>query len=154
LYAPVLNPHLYYRSFSISKRAGGRRQIDAPRVFVKTIQKWILRNVLYTRQLPPFVTGFVPGRSILTGAHLHVGKKYLMKVDIKDFFGSVTAEMVLTVFKSFGYPEKVSRLLTHICTFRNSLPQGAPTSPYLANIVFLPCDSQLRQSSDLANVTY
>jgi len=154
LYAMVQAPQRYYRSFSIPKRTRGKRQIDAPRVFLRTVQKWILRNVLYSRELPPFVTGFVPGRGLLNNARAHVGQRYLMKLDIQDFFASVNFEKVEDVFKSFEYPEKVTRLLTHLCTFRRGLPQGAPTSPYLANLGFLSCDNMLKQFSDVTNLRY
>ena len=154
LFAIAVHPEPYYRTFDIPKRSGGKRRIDAPRVFLKTIQRWILRNVLYKRELPLFVTGFVPGRSLLTNAQVHVKQKYLIKLDIKDFFPSINRRQVEAVFKSFGYPEKVNRLLAFLCTFRNSLPQGAPTSPYLANLVFLDCDLALEKLATKVNVKY
>jgi RNA-directed DNA polymerase len=110
--------------------------------------------VLYARGLPPFVTGFVPGRSLLANAVAHVGQKYVVKIDIKDFFPSVPSKKVQDEFRSFGYPEKVTSLLTNLCTWRAGLPQGAPTSPYLANLVFLPCDRKLKEWADRAGVTY
>jgi RNA-directed DNA polymerase len=154
LFAIALRPADYYRTFDIQKRSGGKRRIDAPRVFLKTIQRWILRNVLYTRELPTFVTGFVPERSLLANAQIHLRQKYLIRLDIKDFFPSVSTNRVETVFKSLEYPEKVSRLLAYLCTYRNALPQGAPTSPCLGNLVFLPCDNSLQQYAIKSNLKY
>jgi RNA-directed DNA polymerase len=154
LFAIALRPERYYRTFNIQKRSGGKRQIDAPRVFVKTIQRWILGNILYRLHLPPFVTRFVPKRSIITNAQFHLRQRYLIKLDIENFFPSVNTRQVEGVFKTFEYPEKVRRLLAYLCTFRNVLPQGAPTSPCLANLVFLPCDQLLQDCAVENNMTY
>ena len=154
LFAMALFPDRYYRSFFIPKRSGGKRQIDAPRVYLKTVQRWILQNILYIRKLPPFVTGFVPGRDLLANATGHKGKKFLAKIDVKDFFGSVKLERVKTVFDTFAYPEKVTNLLVRLSTFRNSLPHGAPTSPNIANLAFLPCDHAIQEFSNQSELTY
>lgn len=154
LFAMALYPERYYRTFYITKRSGGKRQIDAPRVFLKTVQKWILHYVLYTRLLPAFVTGFVPGRNLLTNARAHVGQKFLIKIDLKDFFPSVAARKIEETFEAFGYGGKVVSLLARLCTFRGGLPQGAPTSPYLANLGFIACDEKLNEFANRANLRY
>lgn len=142
-----LFPEKYYHKYRISKRAGGYRRIEAPRRFLKLIQRWIYINILNTRELPSPVTGFVHGKNIFSNAEPHKPNKNLMVIDIKDFFPSVTGKEVYKVFKSFGFPRKVSTLLTGLCTLDNRLPQGAPTSPVIANIVFNPIDLALQDSA-------
>ena len=85
----------YYRTFKISKKSGGTRTILAPRRFLKAVQKYILRQILELQPLPPYVTGFVRRRSIVTNASFHVGSRFILNVDIKNFFPSVTEEKKL-----------------------------------------------------------
>jgi retron-type reverse transcriptase len=79
---------------------------------------------------------------------------HLLNVDIKDFFPSVTAAMVQQVFLGLGFPTRMSRILTLLCTYRGALPQGAPTSPSLANLVFLKVDSQLLHFANVHGFNY
>lgn len=137
------NPEHFYRVYKITKRSGGRRQIEAPRRFIKLIQRWIYLNILNTKQLPDNITGFVRGKNIFTNAEPHKTNKNLMVIDIKDFFPSVSSKVVFNIFKDFGFPTKVNRLLTGLCTYDSRLPQGAPTSPSLANLAFHSVDLKL-----------
>ncbi|MFC2010146.1 reverse transcriptase family protein [Chloroflexota bacterium] len=149
-----MNSHDYYRTYKIAKRAGGYRRIEAPRRFLKVIQKWIYLNILSTRQLPPAITGFVRGRNIFSNAEPHKPNKNLMVIDIKDFFPSVTYQEVYQVFKNFGFQRKVLTLLTGLCTLDNRLPQGAPTSPFIANLAFNPVDLALQDLAKGWDCTY
>ncbi len=137
------NSQEYYRIYKISKRAGGYRQIEAPRRFIKLIQKWIYLYILTTHELPEAVTGFVRGKNIFSNTKPHIPNKNLMVVDVKNFFPSISYQDVHRIFKSFGFPSKVNTLLTGLCTLYERLPQGAPTSPALANLVFNPVDLAL-----------
>jgi retron-type reverse transcriptase len=143
LWAMASVPERYYRRFQIPKRNGGSREIATPRVFLKVVQRWILVNILYRRLLPLVVTGFAPGRGLLANASFHVGRRYLAKIDIQDFFPSIGFRQVESVYRGFGFPHKVILLLTGLSLLDGRLPQGAPTSPQLANLVFLPCDGQI-----------
>ena len=134
------NSGRYYRIYKISKRAGGFRQIEAPRRFLKLIQKWIYINILSKQQLPSSVTGFVRDKNIFSNAEPHKPNKNLMVIDIKNFFPSVHYQAVYEIFNNLGYPGEVSTLLTGLCTLHMRLPQGAPTSPSIANLVFQPVD--------------
>jgi len=147
-------PEKYYRQFKLPKRGGGIRFIDSPRVFLKVVQRWILQNILYNQKLPNFVTGFVPAKGILENARIHVGHSYLFRLDIKDFFPSVKRAQVQVVYSRFGFPDEVSALLARLSTLRGVLPQGAPTSPYLANLVFLPCDKQISEIAESDGLFY
>jgi RNA-directed DNA polymerase len=134
-----------YRIYEVKKAGGGTRVIEAPRSYLKMIQRWIYDYVLSRAELPTYVTGFVRGKDIFRNAdiHLKVKKKNLMVVDIKDFFPSINERRVFRVFREFGFPVKVSYTLAGLCTLEKRLPQGAPTSPMLANIAFLPVDVRL-----------
>ncbi len=133
-------PKRYYRAFMIHKKSGWDRMICAPRVFLKTIQRYILRSILETQPLPQYINGFVGGRSIVTNARMHLAAPYLLNVDITDFFDSIQEETVRQLFQDLGLGEHVAKTLAGLCSFQGSLPQGAPTSPYLANLAFAPTD--------------
>lgn len=147
-------PEKYYRVYSVRKKAGGIRQIEAPRQFLKLIQKWIYIHILSKRSLPSSVTGFVPDQNIFSNAKKHLLSRNLMVVDIKDFFPSVGERQVSKIFRSFGYTIKVSNRLAALCTYESRLPQGAPTSPALANIAFSPTDEALESLAEQWNCVY
>jgi retron-type reverse transcriptase len=98
--------------------------------------------------------GFVKGRGIVQNARIHVGANYLLNVDVKDFFPSVRTEHVLKIFRSLGFPHEMSRVLSLLCTYEGCLPQGAPTSPYLANLVFEEIDEELVRISEKRSLKY
>jgi len=135
--------HLFYRIYTVGKVGGGLREIQAPRRFLKIIQTWINEYICTKASPPECVTGFVRGRSIFDNARVHAGGGNLMVVDIEDFFPSITFEKVERVFASFGFPPGVARQLAALCCLHNRLPQGAPTSPAIANLVCKPLDEKL-----------
>lgn len=87
-----------------------------------------------------FAKAFVKRRSIKSNAKFHRNKKIILTIDIKDFFGSINKEKVLEIFKGLGYTDPLVQTFSSLCTLRNSLPQGAPTSPALSNLVFINLD--------------
>lgn len=136
-------PDLYYRKYKIRKLRNGYRKIEAPRRFLKIVQRWIYDHILSSVKLPTSVNGFVRDRDIFTNVRPHLISKNIMVFDIKNFFPSINRKMVRNVFKELGFPIMVTHLLTDLCTLKDRLPQGAPTSPALANIVFSPVDIEL-----------
>jgi RNA-directed DNA polymerase len=147
-------PKRNYRAFMMRKRTGGERAILAPRVFLKTIQRYILGAILETRPLPLYVNGFVHGRGIVSDGGIHRAAPYLLNVDIQDFFDSIHEAKVRQLFADLGFGEHVAKTLAGLCTYQDSLPQGAPTSPYLANLAFGPTDDQILQLSLKHDLTY
>ncbi len=143
-----------YRAFMMRKKSGGERMILAPRVFLKTIQRYILRSILETRPLPLYVNGFVSGRGIVTNARTHRAAPYVLNVDIKDFFDSIHEGTVRQLFLDFGFGDHVAKSLASLCTYQDSLPQGAPTSPYLANLAFAPVDEAILHLCENNNLKY
>lgn len=133
----------FYREFDLPCPNGKTRPISAPIGPLAFIQRRILRRVLDRVPLHDAAHGFRRGRSIVTNAGPHVGKEVVFSVDIKDFFPTITFPRVFGVFHSLGFQKTRAGLLARLCTLRGSLPQGAPTSPALANIVCRRLDNRL-----------
>ena len=132
-----------YQQFQIPKRSKGMRKILAPVGHLKTIQRQILRRVLGGLKTHPCATGFCRGHSIVTNALPHLGKAAIVRMDLKDFFPSITALRVNYYFRFIGWNAEAADLLTRLCTHNNCLPQGAPTSPKLSNLLNHRLDARL-----------
>jgi RNA-directed DNA polymerase len=133
----------FYRFFTLSKKAGGERQIAEPLPSLKEIQRWILDNILYRCETSRFAKGFIPEVSIRDNARFHRNQPQVLSLDIKDFFPSIKIGRVFNFFRKLGYQKDVLYLLTHLCVLNKSLPQGAPTSPALSNLIVLRMDRRL-----------
>lgn len=131
----IFCPKAYYREFEIKKRSGGKREIRAPYPSLLYMQNWIYKEILLKCKVNATAHGFVRKRSILTNANVHKSQAYLLKMDIKDFFPSIPINRIVQVFKDIGYINDVAFYLASICCLDEALPQGAPTSPALSNIV-------------------
>lgn len=143
-----------YHQFTISKRSGGKRTITAPSKELKRIQRIINRRLLSGLKSHPNVTGFEKGHSIVTNAIFHTNKAVVVRMDIKDFFANTSARRVKNFFKRVGWDEGASSLLTRLCTYNNTLPQGAPTSPRLSNMVNYPIDVRLEALALKVSASY
>lgn len=146
--ASVVNSNInHYREFEIPKRSGGKRTISAPYPALLDCQTWIYQNILTKIKIHSSAHGFTFNRSIISNSKIHVGQNHFLKIDLKDFFPSITINQVITIFKSLGYTHKVSFYLASICCCGDVLPQGAPTSPMLSNIVAISLDNRLMKYS-------
>ena len=143
LFAIINKPDAFYRTFEIKKKSGGMREIRAPYPSLKTIQQWIYEYVLKHQYVHGCAHGFRPKRSIVSNVKIHAENRSLLKLDLKDFFPSIKINRVVQVFKEIGYTKNVSWLLATICCLDEELPQGAPTSPMLSNIVARHMDKRL-----------
>lgn len=132
-----------YREFLIPKRSGGTRRILAPEKDLKDLQRRILRRLLGRLRTHPAATGFERGRSIVSNARPHVACAVVVRMDVKDFFPSTRADRVHGYFRRIGWNREAARLLTELCTHDGGLPQGAPTSPRLSNMVNFRLDARL-----------
>jgi RNA-directed DNA polymerase len=162
----------HYRKFYLPKKSGGKRLISAPMPRLKKVQYWIFENILNKVPLHNAAHGFVPSRSIVSNAQPHVKKDIVINLDIKDFFPFVTFKRVKAIFQKIGYSEKNAVLLALICTEANTeqveidgkkyfvqkgnrfLPQGAPTSPALTNILCYRMDKRLAGLASKLNCAY
>lgn len=147
----------FYHTFKIPKRKGGYRSIAQPLPNLKLVQNWILNNILNqgsTLLVHDAATAFMTGKSLYDNVRLHQGKNKIVALDIEDFFGNVKFVQVYGVFRRLGYKRDVSVLLGKLCTLRNALPQGAPTSPMLSNMVLYRIDGQLSGYCMRRGITY
>jgi len=151
----------HYKRWTVPKRDGTPRLISAPKPDLKAVQRWIAREV--TEHLPVHgaAHGFLVGRSIATNARIHAGAKVLVKLDIKDFYPTVTWRRVKGLLRRAGLGEQLATLMALLCTESprqevethgkkyyvatgpRSLPQGAPTSPSITNALCLRLDARL-----------
>jgi len=152
---------IHYRRFTIPKRDGTERPIWAPLPKLKAAQRWILRNIVERLPVHGAAQGFLAGRSIATNAEVHKDSRIIIKMDVKEFFPTVTWRRVRGIFRRAGYREQLSTLLALLCTEApreivnlegktyyvslgaRCLPQGAPTSPALTNALCLRLDRRL-----------
>jgi RNA-directed DNA polymerase len=151
-------PSLFYTLKRIPKR--GKRQKGQYRIIYEVeselniIQKNISTAVTSKQQFPEFVQGFVSKRSIATNASLHLSQKYVLNLDVKNFFDSITQKQVSDVFKELGCTEKSAEIFTKLCTFNGHLVQGASTSPVLANLVCKELDQDFAGLAQQYNCSY
>lgn len=130
------------------------RTIYAPSRRLKKRQRWILDNILNKIRVSNCVHGFELNRSIKTHAEPHASHGYVVCMDIKDFFPSITEEKVISLFKHIGYTTGASRELARLCCYDGVLPQGAPTSPKIANIICKRMDREIRKYAKENNIVY
>lgn len=143
-----------YKPIKIPKRNGTVRTLNVPEIALKGMQRWILDNILYKIPIDSSATGFVPSKSTITNATPHINKKNIIKMDIRNFFPSINFTKVKKIFLDVGFEKDISIALANICTYQNQLPQGAPTSPYLANLVCKEMDRRISILCKNNNLTY
>ncbi|MDO9164475.1 MAG: reverse transcriptase domain-containing protein [Rhodoferax sp.] len=154
LAAASFAPEFFYRDFTIPKRAGGKREIRAPYVSLLECQRWINDNILSAMVPHACATGYVIGRSIRDHASPHVNADFVLTIDLENFFPSIKFSRVLSIFRGLGYSAQVSSSLAKLCCLDNALPQGAPTSPSLSNIVCRRLDEKLEDMSSEVGLRY
>jgi RNA-directed DNA polymerase len=175
----------HYRYRWVPKPSGSLRLIEAPKPRLKQLQRRLLDGILV--HIPPHEAahGFRAGRSVASFVAPHVGRTIVLKMDLRDFFVSITSARVMAIYLTAGYPESVARLLTGLSTntvplvvwnqvgalasdparsamgwqarrlYRQPhLPQGAATSPALANLAAHRLDVRLAGLGRAAQASY
>lgn len=162
-----------YRYATVRRRNGRSRVIEAPKARLKEVQRWILREILDQVPVHAAAHGFARGRSVRTNAEPHIDQRVVLGLDLKDYFVSVAARRIFGIFSALDYEPSVAHVLTGICTnvvpraiwaeilaasdprliqgrfwlgrqlATPHLPQGAPTSPALANLASFRFDRRL-----------
>lgn len=144
----------YYKKKKILKKNGGIRILTIPCDDLKKVQKWILKEILYTIEVDESANGFITNRSIVTNAKKHLHQNVVYNLDLENFFPTIKIHSIYTIFKKLGYEKEICTLLSKLCTYNNQLPQGAPTSPYLSNIVLKKLDNRLKKFSQKMDINY
>jgi retron-type reverse transcriptase len=130
----------HYREFRVPKARGGERRLMSPQGTLRRVQGWILHRMLNRCEPHQAAQAFARGRSIATNARVHEHRRVVVSLDLEEFFPSVRVAAVRRVFEQLGYPYSVASLLASLCTVDGGLPQGAPTSPALSNMVNVRLD--------------
>jgi retron-type reverse transcriptase len=154
----------HYHRFTIPKRNGEPRPISAPKVDMRAAQRIIQREILAKVPIHDAATAYRPGASIVTNASRHTGRAVVIRLDIADFFPAITRKRVKGMFASFGYSEGVAAVLALLTTDEPRdraleatdacLPQGACTSPAIANIICTRLDARLAGLARKHGFTY
>jgi retron-type reverse transcriptase len=168
-------PLRHYRYLTLPKRSGQKRLLEVPKSRLKAIQQSILHEILDHIPPHPAAHAFRSGRSTVTCAGLHTGQRVVLRIDLREFFPSIANRRVMALFRTIGYPERVARLLTGLCTNVvpdeviqqlgppgryvspldvPHLPQGAPTSPALANLCAFRLDRRLAGLANAMGIHY
>ncbi|MDX1692225.1 MAG: reverse transcriptase family protein [Ketobacteraceae bacterium] len=151
----------HYQHFQLVKKSGGSRRIAAPMPRLKRAQYWILANLLEPVPVSDTAHGFIRERSIVSNASPHSGQAIVINMDLKDFFPTITRNRVKGLFHQLGYSEQVAAIIANLCTApardiveldgqtyyvaagERSLPQGAPTSPAISNLICRNLDKRI-----------
>jgi len=169
----------YYDKFKLKKRNGGFRTIQIPNSDLKYLQKWLLINILNKIPSHAACKGFDPGTSIKGNAEIHLNKQAILKIDLLRFYDSINEKRIYGIFKSIGYHANLAVYLAKACTIKPDntfyiafkknelllkqvikkrddgvLPQGAPTSPKLSNLIARSLDKRLQGLCDKHDVNY
>ncbi|WP_292686939.1 reverse transcriptase family protein [Novosphingobium sp.] len=143
-----------YAQFSIAKGGGKVRHITAPDKRLKILQSKLapLLDQLYRVRNP--VHGFVPARSVKTNAAAHGRRRFVVNLDLKDFFPTITENRITGLLRSLGVNDRVAEIIARLCCFNSHLPQGAPSSPVLSNMICFRLDSELLRAAKAARSIY
>jgi RNA-directed DNA polymerase len=162
----------HYVRFKLKKKTGGERTISAPMPRLKQAQHWVLQNILEKVELHDAAHGFCKERSIVSNALPHVGAEVIINLDLKDFFPSIGYKRVKGLFRSFGYSEAAATIFGLLCTESETqkvlldgktyfvatgnrhVPQGAPSSPAITNLLCRRLDRRLLKMAEEMGFAY
>ena len=156
--------NFYYQKETVKKNDNGepkvkngiiqKRVLNPSIKRLKVIQKRLQKNVLQKLTIPDYAFGAIKGKDNISNAKRHQGKKYIFTTDLTNFFPSVNHKQVFEMFVSFDFSPTVARLLTKLTTYKGKLPQGAPTSPIVANLVFVKTGKRLQEIAIENSLTF
>lgn len=149
-------PEDKYLTFELKKKSGGTRIVSAPASALKLIQKKLNQVLQSVYQPKPSVHGFIANKNIASNAKAHIKKRYVLNIDLKDFFPCINFGRVRGMFIAlpYAFSPDVATVLAQICCHNNQLPQGSPSSPIVSNMVCAKLDSQLQKLAKKLRCTY
>ena len=153
-YSPKLKPKKKFGDFQRDDAGNIKyRQLFVPDFILKSRQQYIAR-LLNQVHLPHYMYGSIEGKNNIQNAQQHLNKKYFLTIDLKNFFSNINHRQVYKVFCRLGFSPSVTRILTQLTTYQASLPQGAPSSPVIANLIFLNTAEKLYSLAKSNNITF
>ena len=145
----------HYKRVKIPKKNGSFRELSVPDAILKKIQSAIANKILAYEPISQYAQAYKPGASVQRNAAHHVGKKKILKLDIKHFFDSILYSTVKDkCFPAERFSEPIRILLSMLCYNREALPQGAPSSPIITNIIMRDFDEKVGRFCEEKNVSY
>lgn len=155
LYGLSNHAERHYRSHCLPKRDGTMRLLLAPDPLLKKVQRNILHHMLDGMAISNHATAYRKGVDILGNASPHCGQPQVLNMDIQDFFGSISFPMVYqAAFPYRLFPPSIGTMLTYLCCYEDYLPQGAPTSAAISNLVLKPFDDHMGDWCAQRKITY
>ena len=155
LYALSNNIKKHYTTVEIPKRSGGVRHLSVPDKILKRVQRGIADVILSKLEVSKYAAAYRYGSSVVKNAAAHVGKKKILKLDILHFFDSISYSAVKErAFPDERFSESVRILLTILCYYGDILPQGAPTSPVITNLVMRDFDDTVGAWCEKRGISY
>lgn len=145
-----------YKTFQIAKKSGGHRKINAPVGALKEMQRKLASLFTEIYPSPPYVHGFVPKQSVVTNATPHLNRNHVFNIDLNNFFPSITSNRIIGLLRAepFKFNNQVASAIVGLTCHEGSLPQGAPTSPVLSNMICLRMDKAIRRFCKRNQVIY
>lgn len=156
IYNITNNQNNYYKVFEIKEKSGKIRKISSPKRSLKLVQKWVLVEILEKINVSDQAMAYTKNkkRGIKWNAERHKYNNFFLEMDLKNFFDSIEKEQIYYIFRKIGYNILVSNILSKICTFKGSIPQGGVCSPYLSNLICYNLDKRLSSLSRKRDITY
>ena len=155
LYGLSNNLEKHYHNVFIPKSDGTKRKLSVPDLILKNVQRSIVDNILIYYPISKYATAYKVGSNVQKNARPHVNKKKILKLDIEGFFDNIIYSRVKDiVFYEEKFSEPIRILLTMLCYYRESLPQGAPTSPAITNIIMYDFDEKIGEYCAEKGVSY
>lgn len=155
LYGLSNNLEKHYHNVLIPKRDGSKRKLSVPDLILKSVQKSIADNILSQYPISSYAKAYKIGSNVQRNAQPHVGKKKILKLDIEGFFDHILYSQVKNiVFCEEKFAEPIRVLLTMLCYYKESLPQGAPTSPAITNIIMYDFDEAVGSFCNEKKIAY
>lgn len=155
LYFLAYKKQYCYTKKEIPKKDGSTRILYVPHLALKVVQRWILKEILEKINVSYQAMAFVPNKNGLkVNADYHKKSIFILEMDIKNFFNTIKEKQVFQLFCKIGYNTDVSAVLANLCTYEGILPQGAVTSPYIANLVTYHLDVRLNGLCSRKDIVY
>lgn len=148
------NPEGQYETVYITKASGKKREINKPDIVLKSFQKSVYKNILLHIPTSYYAVAYKKGSSLRYSTAVHIGKPMILKLDIKNFFGSILYKTVQEMFLKQGYDYFMATTLATLCCYKGRLPQGTPTSPAISNIIMKDFDDKVACFCYARNIAY